>query len=139
MKTIEVACGYIEELDNGVRLYYGGRTDNGTCFKDYEAWNRGEGIIYISEGELEDIAAENNSPQWTRESWEREVADELEMDGYPKEMWSSKEFVSALAFYVLVICDWQDLSTFLNEMTYGDDIEDMYNCEGFFSDIEKKW
>ena len=139
MKTIECAIGHISVTDDGEFFYYGGPTSNGECFKDYKAWEEGKGIIYISEYELLDIAADNHSPMWTRELWEYEVEDTLKLYDYPKEMWSNKAFVSALAYYVLMICDWQDLSTYLDEMTYSDDIEDMFYGNGFFSNIKKEW
>lgn len=136
MKTIETASGHIEVTDDGEFIYHGGQTDNGWCFKDYEAWEEGKGIIYISEYQLQDIENGESEPSWTREYWEEWVAERLEQE-YPEEIWSNKAFVSALAYYILLICDWQDLTTFLEEMTYGNDIEDMYNREGFFSNIEK--
>lgn len=139
MKTIECAIGHIEVTDEGEFIYHGGRTDNGECFKDYKAWEEGKGIIYISEYELQDIAAELHEPTWTRDLWEYEVADELKVQNYPEEMWSNKAFVSALAYYVLMICDWQDLSTYLYEMTNSDDIEDMFYGKGFFTNIKKEW
>lgn len=135
MKTIETTYGHIEITDEGEYIYHGGQTDNGWCFKDYAAWNEGKGIIYISEYQLQDIENGEGEPSWTRELWEQEVAERLSCE-YPEEIWSNKEFVSALAFYVLMICDWQDLTTSLEEMTYGNDIENMFNREGFFSNIE---
>lgn len=137
MKTIECAIGHIEVTDDGEFIYHGGPTDNGWCFKDYKAWEEGKGIIYISEYQLQDIENGESEPSWTRELWEQEVAERLSCE-YPEEIWSNKEFVSALAFYVLMICDWQDLTTSLEEMTYGNDIEDMYNREGFFSNVKLK-
>ena len=137
MKTIECAIGHIEVTDEGEFIYHGGQTDNGWCFKDYKAWKEGKGIIYISEYQLIDIE-NGESPTWTRESWEEYVAERLAQE-HPEDIWSNKGFVSALAFYVLMICDWQDLTTFLEEMTYGNDIEDMYNREGFFSNVKKEW
>lgn len=138
MKTIECAIGHIEVTDQGEFIYHGGQTDNGWCFKDYKAWEEGKGIIYISEYQLQDIENGMDEPSWTRELWVQEVAERLSCE-YPEEIWSNKEFVSALAFYALIICDWQDLTTFLEEMTYGNDIEDMYNREGFFSNAKKEW
>ena len=138
MKTIECAIGHIEVTDQGEFIYHGGHTFNGECFKDYKAWEEGKGIIYISEYELQDIAADNHEPTWTRELWEQEVAERLSCE-YPEEIWSNKEFVSALAFYVLMICDWQDLTTYLEEMTYGNDIEDMFYGRGFFTNTKKEW
>lgn len=138
MKTIECAIGHIEVTDQGEFIYHGGQTDNGWCFKDYKAWEEGKGIIYISEYQLQDIENGEDEPSWTRELWEQEVAERLSCE-YPEEIWSNKEFVSALAFYVLLICDWQDLTTFLEEMTYGNDIEDMFYGRGFFTNIKKGW
>lgn len=138
-KIIECAIGHIEVTDEGEFIYYGGQTDNGTCFKDYKAWEEGRGIIYISEYQLQDIENGMDDASWTRELLEQEVSYELEAHGYPEEMWNNKSFVSALAYYVLMICDWQDLSTYLEEMTYGNDIEDMFNREGFFSNVKKEW
>lgn len=138
MRTIECAIGHIEVTDDGEFIYNGGQTDNGWCFKDYQAWEDGKGIIYISEYQLQDIENGMDDASWTRELWEQAVADRLSLE-YPEEIWGNKAFVSSLAFYALMICDWQDLSTFLEEMTYGNDIEDMFNREGFFSNIKKEW
>lgn len=138
-RIIECAIGHIEVTDDGEFIYHGGQTDNGECFKDYKAWEEGKGIIYISEYELQDIKADNHDPMWTRDLWEHEVADELMVHSYPEEMWNNEAFVSALAYYVLMICDWQDLSTYLYEMTYSDDIEDMFYGRGFFSNIKREW
>lgn len=138
MRTIECSIGYIKVTDDGEFIYNGGPTDNGWCFKDYKAWEEGRGIIYISEYQLEDIENGVDEASWTRELWEQEVAERLSWE-YPEEIWGNKAFVSELALYVLEICDWQDLTTCLEEMTYGDDIEDMFNREGFFSNIEKTW
>ena len=139
MKTIECAIGHIEVTDQGEFIYHGGPTDNGWCFKDYKAWEEGKGIIYISEYQLQDIENGLDDASWTRELLEQEVSDELETNGYPEEMWNNKAFVSALAYYVLMICDWQDLSTFLYELTYSEDIEDMFYGRGFFTNIKKDW
>lgn len=138
MRTIECAIGHIEVTDDGEFIYHGGPTDNGWCFKDYKAWEEGKGIIYISEYQLQDIENGMDDASWTRELWEQAVADRLSLE-YPEEIWGNKAFVSSLASYALMICDWQDLSTFLEEMTYGNDIEDMFNREGFFSNIKKEW
>lgn len=137
-RIIECAIGHIEVADSGQFFYYGGPTSNGECFKDYKAWEEGKGIIYISEYQLQDIENGEDDPSWTRELWELEVAERLSCE-YPEEIWSNKEFVSALAFYVLMICDWQDLTTSLEEMTYGNDIEDMFYGRGFFTNIKKGW
>lgn len=135
-RIIECAIGHIEVTDDGEFIYHGGQTDNGECFKDYKAWEEGKGIIYISEYQLIDIE-NGESSTWTRESWEEYVAERLAQE-YPEEIWCNEAFVSALAYYVLMICDWQDLSTSLEEMTYADDIEDMFYGRGFFSDIQRE-
>ena len=31
------------------------QTDNGCCYKDFDAWNNNNGVIYVSEYEIEDI------------------------------------------------------------------------------------
>ena len=138
-RIIECAIGHIEVTDDGEFIYHGGQTDNGWCFKDYKSWEEGNGIIYISEYQLQDIEDGMDEASWTRDLLEQEVSEELEVRGYPKEMWNNKAFVSALAYYVLTICDWQDLSTYLDELLSCEDIEDMYYGRGFFSNIKKEW
>jgi len=125
MKKIEVTCGYREERENGHVTYYGGSTFNGTCYKDMDAFEKGEGVIYISEYNLLDYIAGEGCDMWTRETLLDEVRETLE-DERLFEMRDNEKFVEFLARVVLETCDWQDLSTYLYELTYDDSIEEMY-------------
>ncbi len=41
-------------------------------------------------------------------------------------MYSNEKFVVFLAKVALETCDWQDISTYLYELTYDDSIEEMF-------------
>ena len=107
-KRIDVEIGYRIETDNEVK-YFGGYTDNGYCYKDTDAWNNG-GVIYIGEHSLNDSAI---SFKWTKKDWldwVREEIERIELQGW------NENFVEELALSVLEQCDWEDLSTRLNEV-----------------------
>ena len=126
MKKIEVTCGYREELENGEIRYYGGSTFNGECYKDMNAFEKGDGVIYIGEYSLQDLEQGNEDAiLWTKDMLLNEARETLERE-YPEEMASSEKFVEFLAAIVLETCDWQDLSTYLYELTYDDSIEKMF-------------
>lgn len=121
MKEIEVTIGYrIEEYfswENGFpkvyTKYVGGDTDNGICYKDLDAWERGgyDDVIYISEGNLKE-PIDNNYGRWTKPSWLAWVRDACECEGIPID----EGFIEYIAECILHECDWQDLSTLLNEI-----------------------
>lgn len=121
MKTINATIGQrIEDFflwEKGfpkvVTKYIGGETDNGVCYKDMDAWERGgyDDIIYISEYELQDEDCRYIGA-WTKPSLLAWVRDLCEGVGLPID----EEFVEYIALCALQNCDWQDLSTYLNEI-----------------------
>ena len=119
MSEIKVDCGYRIE-DNGTIEYIGGQTDNGMCYKDISAWKNGNGIIYISEYELEDLEnGINHTDLWTRETWLAWVEEHLKgNDLYYKN--GCAEYIASI---VLEECDWQCLSTLLEEIDIEEDIK----------------
>jgi hypothetical protein len=123
----------VYEADNGTMLkdiegkvyYHGDYGENGAYYKDLNAWNTNKGVIYISEGDLDDIANEisDNANLWTKESWIKWVTDFI-YDNYGKEegcaeMLADTKFIESLAYDCLDNADWQDLSTLLNEYDYN--------------------
>ncbi len=126
MKKIEVTCGYREEFENGEVRYHGDSTFNGWCYKDIDAFKKGEGIIYIGEYSLQDLDENNGDAKlWTREMLLNETRETLEQE-YPEEMYSNEKFVEFLAAAALEACDWQEPSTYLYELTYDESIEAMF-------------
>ena len=125
MKQIETTCGYRVEKRNGKIGYIGGSTFNGWCYKDMEAWEKGEGVIYIGEYSLHDLEKKRDAILWTKEMLLSEVRDTLNRE-YPKRMAKNEKFVEFLALVVLETCDWQELSTYLYELTYDDSIEELF-------------
>lgn len=114
MKRIEATIGYREETENGVN-YFGDRTNNGECYKDLSAWENGTGVIYIGEYALND---KDESSYWTKEEWIKWVKDSVEdCDIF------DIDFIEYLAHNILYVCDWQELSSYLEgvdiELEYG--------------------
>ena len=125
----------VYEADNGTMLkdiegkvcYHGEYGENGLYYKDLNAWNTNKGVIYISEGDLDDIANEmgDDTNLWTKESWVAWVKEHITInyqdeDCY-QEMIECTEFIESLAYDCLYNADWQDLSTLLNDYDYNDD------------------
>jgi hypothetical protein len=129
---IEVTIGYKEVAHNGVETYFGDYTDNGQCYKNLQAFENGLGVIYISEGELEDGNCNSlNSTLWTRTSWIEYVREQC-LQSFGKEIYENVEksdfmpFIEHCALSILQDCDWQDLSTLLEEhLQYGEYFENM--------------
>lgn len=119
MAEIYVDCGCrIEE--NGTIQYLGGETDNGMCYKDFTAWNNNNGIIYISEYELEDLEnGINHKDLWTKQSWLEWVEEYLKGN----DIYYTNECVEHVALCVLHECDWQCLSTLLEEIDIEETIK----------------
>ena len=109
-----VDCGFWVENKLG-KSYFGGETDNGECYKDLSAWINGNGIIYISEYQLLDICSGKveETELWNRERWLEWVRDEVEF--YLDDVNVSDSFIEYVAYDVLELADWQDLTTLLNE------------------------
>ena len=105
--------------------YAGEQTENGICYKNLSAWEQNNGVIYISEYELEDYnnGDVKHEDLWTKESWTKWVRDFI-YDNYKNEtdvdkMLADNKFIEQIAFDVLQNADWQDLSTLLNEYDYN--------------------
>jgi hypothetical protein len=139
MRT-EVTIGFKEvNPTNGVETYFGGCTDNGMCYKNEQAFENGLGVIYIGEHELQDSDCDStNTTLWTRTTWIEYVREEF-VRSFEDELHNIEEsdfmpFIEYCALSILQDCDWQDLSTLLEEhLQYGDYFEEMwesfeYNC-----------
>lgn len=131
MKKIEATIGYREEYDNGEIRYYGDSTDNGWCYKDLDAFKTGVGVCYIGEYSLQDLEKKEDATLWTREFLIDEARETLERE-YPEEMCSNERFVEFLAEAALETCDWQEPSTYLYELTYGESIYEMFEDKGLW-------
>lgn len=109
-----VDCGFWVENKLG-KSYFGGETDNGECYKDLSAWINGNGTIYISEYQLLDLCSGKveESELWNRERWLEWVRDEVEF--YLDDVNVTDSFIEYVAYDVLELADWQDLTTLLNE------------------------
>lgn len=128
---IEVTIGYKEVGENGVETYFGDHTDNGMCYKNEQAFENGLGVIYISEGDLEDGDCDStNTTLWTRTTWIDWVKVQcLQSMGNIHEIEESDfmPFIEHCALSILQDCDWQDLSTLLEEhLQYNDYFEEMW-------------
>lgn len=130
---IETTIGYKEVATNGVETYFGDYTDNGQCYKNLQAFENGLGVIYISEGELEDGNCNSlNANLWTRSSWVEYVREQC-LQSFGKEIYEKVEkcdfmpFIEHCALSILQDCDWQDLSTLLEEhLQYSYYFEEMW-------------
>ena len=134
-RTQEVTIGQIVYDDNGILGYELDQSDNGMCYKDLSAWDKGEGIIYIPESEginyggfipedeVDCICA------WTKDTWleyVKEVVDYYNDDNYA--VLSAEEqakVIEYIAYNCLCECDWQELSTELEGWEWEDCIEEI--------------
>lgn len=128
MNEIEVTIGHrIEDYfswENGSprvnTKYIGGQTDNGVCYKDLDAWERGgyDDVIYISESNLEE-PIHNNYGRWTKPSLlahiRTHIEDYYKDESFFAEMIADDKFIEMLAYDILYNADWQDLSTLLDD------------------------
>jgi PKD repeat protein len=128
METINATIGY-RTINEGEVNYFGGKTDNGWCYKDLSAWESGEGIIYIGEYDLEEINEDCviESHSWSKKDWVKwvkEVCDTMEfLEGLDDVL--ANYIVDYIAYNVLLTCDWQDLSTYLYEWDFDNDREEI--------------
>lgn len=134
MKEIQATIGYrIEEymywggtFPNLITKYVGGQTDNGMCYKDLDAWERGgyDDVIYISEYNLED-ELHNNYCRWTKPSLlahiRTHIEDYYKQEDFYAEMIADNKFIEMLAYDILYNADWQDLSTLLDDYDNNND------------------
>lgn len=139
MKKIEVTIGfkYVDDNNEVVKIECD-FSDNGYCYKDLSAWEKNEGIIYAPEYEFEDAEDEgecfiekDDFPHkcWTRESWEKYVRGIVFYHNYEeieKLSFDEKEkLIEWVAYNCLCVCDWQDLSTFLEGWDWEECIEEI--------------
>lgn len=134
MNEIEVTIGYrvnnVLDWNNTFPTvhtkYVGGVTDNGVCYKDLEAWERGgyDDVIYISEGNLEE-PIHNNYCRWTKPSLLAHIRTHIEYyykeESFFEEMIADDKFIEMLAYDILYNADWQDLSTLLDDYENNND------------------
>ena len=138
MRT-KVTIGYKRSKPNGVEFYFGDYTDNGQCYKNLQAFDNGLGVIYIGELELQDCDCNStNTSLWTRTTWIEWVKEHcLQSMGnkiHEIEECDFMPFIEHCALSILQDCDWQDLSTLLEErIQYGD-----YYFETMWIDFLKK-
>ena len=101
------------------------QTDNGYCYKDFDAWNNNNGVIYASEYEIEDIEEDVDIDVFTKETWCQFVKEYIE-DNY-KDIKLTQEFVEKIAYDVFCNADWSCLTTLLYDYDNNNDyIEEMY-------------
>ena len=122
---INATIGY-REVANGKTTYFGDTTDNGECYKDWDAWKSGIGVIYISEYQLTDLQSGTcyEDDLWTRASLIDYIREEISFE-YP-ELADNEKLIIAIAEDLLETADWQDLTTLFAEYDYnGTYIENM--------------
>lgn len=134
-RTQDVTIGQIVFDDFEILGYELDQSQNGMCYKDLSAWDKGEGIIYIAEcdainyggfisvDDVEEIVC------WTKDTWleyVKEVVDYYNDDNYA--VLSAEEqakVIEYIAYNCLCECDWQDLSTELEGWNWEDCIEEI--------------
>lgn len=137
MKKIDVTCGYREEYPNGDIYYYGGKTEQGVVYKDMEAWQTGEGVCYIGEHEFE--------KGWCSVNYEGNTRDEIIADMAEYLPGCDVKFIEQYAEYVLQTCDWQCLTTLMEETDWDENIRELFKegTEVFFNNktykVERFW
>ena len=136
-KKIEVTIGFKTINENGVETYFGDYTNNGFCYKNIDAFKNGLGVIYIGEYDFQsEICESTNAMLWYRNNWikyvkeaclnylEDKINEIQECDFMP--------FIEFCALQILDECDWQDLTTLLDEkLIYSNDWFNMM-LEDFF-------
>lgn len=129
-RTQDVTIGQIVFDDFEILGYELDQSDNGMCYKDISAWDKGEGIIYIPESEginyggfipedeVDCICA------WTKDTWLEYVKEVVEHHNYEEIATLSAEDKELLIEWVaencLYECDWQELSTGLEGWNWED-------------------
>lgn len=104
----------------GFKVFVGGQTENGYCFKDKYAWKIGKGVIYMAECVLEtyEPSDEYLEPElWTKTSWINFVRDYIKSsyrntkDFKVDDVIRDKDFIEYISEAILDMADWCDLST----------------------------
>lgn len=126
MESIKVTIGekienffYWEKgFPNIITKYIGGETENGICYKDLSAWERGgyDDIIYISDYDLKE-PIHNNYGRWTKPSllaFIRTKCEELDL-------LIDENFIEEIAFSLLKKSNGECLSKELNKIDLIDE------------------
>ena len=90
-------------------------TMNGFCYKDYEAFDSGNGIAYIPEYGINDNDEIETS--YTRADIIKIVAQHLKATG----QYRNKKHAIEAAEYTFDNVDWQFVETFLNEADFSEE------------------
>lgn len=144
MKEIEVTYGSKIVDDYGKVSYRTGSTFNGWCFKDREAFEKGEGVCYISEyafqdmqDELASLDIEYDQTDMTENEYNEQRNDIIRCYGWTRDDilalagWDEREnerhneIATGVAEIIFDIIDWQSPDTYYNEMELEDFAEDL--------------
>lgn len=114
LEVIQSDKGYRVIDEDGNAHYFGWQGYDGIYYKDFNAWNNGNGVIYIGEHQLDDLNNKviTTDELWTKDSWCEWVKQYLK-NNYLIE---DTDFIESLAYKCLVCGDWRDLTTILEEI-----------------------
>jgi hypothetical protein len=106
--------GYIGFDTDGNAHYFGEEGTDGIYYKDLNAWNEENGVIYIGEHQLYDLknGIITNNELWTKESWCEYVSEHF------KYFLIGNKDIESVAYKCLVCGNWRDLTTILNEIDF---------------------
>lgn len=129
INKVIVTCGYREEYPDGTIKYYGGETDNGVCYKDLDAWNSGEGVCYLCEGDF--LEQDNDDNEWVfalgSDSSFPNTRDDI-MDLMSEYLAGCDvKLIEQCAEYALETCDWQCLDTLMGEANWEEEVREVYS------------
>ena len=131
MKRIDVTIGFREEYEDGEIRYYPGDGFEGRCYKDAEAFYRGEGVAYIREAIFEPYWGERNRDYvtdvdlrdaediYTRAEmydWVKDYFKELDPKDYKDDIFAD---IAELVFNMI---DWVGFDMQLDECDWDDDL-----------------
>lgn len=136
MKKIDVTIGfkYVDDNGNVVKIE-SDFSNNGYCYKDLSAWDNNEGVIYAPEYAFDDADDNGNfiegkelKEQWTRKSWENYVRGIVFHHNYEEiatlSFEEKEKLIDYIAYNILCMCDWEDLSTYLEGWNWEDCVEE---------------
>lgn len=119
---VKVTVGSREHREDGSIRYVSGNTEEGYCYKDYEAWENG-GICYIPEAEFNFDAYREAGPHRPRfgTTKVRILEDVREMLEYYPTIPKCTEFEEHLARSVFEIASWECIATILDRIDYEEE------------------
>lgn len=148
LKKIEVTYGSKVVDENGEVVCFNlGSTFNGYCFKDWEAFEKRDGICYISEYEFKDMEEHlaelkecYKAGTITEKEFNKECIEVINNTG-----WTFDEILNCcggkgfeyLAEIVFDAIDWQSPTTYINEIEI-DDFINVLNEHGITEDMLRK-